>query len=182
MTELKTLIQTPDGQFFDTKAEALDHMRRPKILAALKTVTEGNQELTDWLLDNQEQVEMAFEVGTIKRVSKSEKKKLDKALNSLRDDFAEDKKLTFLVENVEAIRSSFRWPKVNRMTPEQKKTAARNTLVAATKGNEAVADWILANEEAIVEAYKAGIEKREMPQKTLDALAAYRAKLAAEAS
>jgi hypothetical protein len=179
MTELKVLIQTPDGQFFDTKAEAVDHMRRPKILAALKSVTDGNQELTDWLVDNRETVEMAFEIGTIKRVSKGEKKKLDKALDFLRDEHAEDKKLAFLVENVEAIRSSFRWPKVNRMSPEQKKTAARNSLVAATDGNEEVADWILKNEEAILEAYKAGIEKREMPQKTLDALAAYRAKLAA---
>jgi hypothetical protein len=182
MSELKTLIQTPDGQFFETKAEALDHMRRPKILTALKKLTNNNQELTTWLLENQEQVEMAFEIGTIKRVSKSEKKKLDKALNILRDEFAEEKKLAFLVENVEAIRASFRWPKVNRMTPEQKKTAARNTLVAATDGNETVADWILEHEEALVEAYKAGIEKREMPQKTLDALAAYRAKVAAEAS
>jgi hypothetical protein len=33
--ELRSVIVTPDGKQFDTKAEAMDYMRRPKILAAL---------------------------------------------------------------------------------------------------------------------------------------------------
>ena len=33
--ELRQVFTTPDGAQFDTKAEAMDFLRRPKILAAL---------------------------------------------------------------------------------------------------------------------------------------------------
>ena len=59
--EFKQVFTTPDGKQFDTKAEALDHLRRPKILEAMTKATSGNKELADWLVEHQEQVEMAFE-------------------------------------------------------------------------------------------------------------------------
>lgn len=169
-----------NGQFFDTKAEAQDFLRRPKIKTALLAVTAGKAELTDWLIDNRETVEMSFEVGTIRRVTKSEKKKLEKALEALVEGFSHEPKLSFLVDNVGAIKESFRWPSVTRMSEEAKVTAARNSLVAATEGREDVAEWIIANKEAILAAYAAGIEKREVSPKATEGLNAYRAKKAAE--
>ena len=178
MTELRQVFTTPDGQTFDTKKEALDHLRKPKIKAAMSKVTGGNAELTDWLVDHQESVEMAFETGTIKRVTKSEHNKLAKALEAIAE--AGDPKFAFVVDNKGAILDSFRWPSVKRMDEQEKAVAAKNTLVAASEGNEELADWVLANKDAILEAYQAGVEKRQVNPKAAEALAAYRAKKAAE--
>ena len=165
---------------FESKAEAADYLRRPKVLEALNKLTEGNAELNTWLFDNRESVEMAFETGTIKRVTKQEAKKLGEALDYIANTLAGDKKAAFVVENIAAVKDSFRWPTVKRMTDEEKATAARNSLVATTGGQEDLADWILANKDAILEAFQAGVVKRAMPQSTLDNLAAWRAKQAAE--
>lgn len=178
--ELRSVIVTPDGKQFDTKAEALDYLRRPKILAALGKLEGVSQELSNWLLDNREQVEMAFETGTIRRVSKSEMKKLKDAMDHIKTLLANDKKAAFVVENADAVIDSFRWPSVKRMDEAEKATAARNTLVAASNGNESLADWIVANKAAILEAYEAGVEKRAVNPKAQEALAAYRAEKAKE--
>ena len=66
------------------------------------------------------------------------------------------------------------------MDDAEKATAAKNTLVAASEGNEELADWVLANKDAVLEAYEAGKEKRQVNPKAAEALAAYRAKKAAE--
>jgi len=178
-TEIRQVYEV-NGQKFDTKAEAQDFLRTPKIRTALLAVTAGKTELADWLLENRESVEMSFEVGKIRRVTKSEKKKLEKAVDALVESFSHEPKIAFLVENAEAIKSSFSWPGVKRMTEEEKNTAARNSLVAATEGREDVAEWIIANKEALLAAYAAGIEKREVSPKATEGLAAYRAKMAAK--
>ena len=178
--ELKQVFTTPDGKQFDTKAEALDYLRRPKILEAMTKATGGNKELADWLVEHEEQVEMAFETGTIRRVSKSESKKLKAALDHIAEVLKDDKKAAFVVDNVASIADSFRWPSVKRMDDAEKATAAKNTLVAASEGNEELADWVLANKDAVLEAYEAGKEKRQVNPKAAEALAAYRAKKAAE--
>jgi len=175
MSELKQVFTTPDGKMFDTKKEALDYLRRPKITVELLKITKNNQELTNWLVENQEQVEVAFETGTIRRVTKGEQKKLDKALEALKE--IDDPRIAFLKDNVEAISESFRWPSVKRMDEAEKATAAKNTLVALA-GREDVADWILANKDAVLAAYEAGVEKRAVSPKATEALAAYRAKMA----
>jgi dsDNA-binding SOS-regulon protein len=175
--EIKQVF-TVNGINFDSKAEATNYLRRPKIEAALtKLVGSDNKSLTDWLVDNQEQVEIAFDSGTVKRVTKSESAKLAKALEAIVD--SGDKSFAFIIENVDAIKDSFRWPSVKRMTDEEKVIAARNTLVAAS-GNEELAEWIIANKDAVVEAYQAGIVKREVSPKASEALAKYRAEKAAE--
>lgn len=178
MDQLRQVFIGPDGKTFDTRKEALDHLRRPKVEAALKKFTNSNVELVSWLLENQEVVESAFETGTICRVTKSERNKLSKALESIKE--AGNPKASFVVENSAAILSSFRWPSVLRMTDEQKGVAARETLVAASEGNNELADYILANRDGILEAYQSGVEKRQINPKAQEALAAYRAKKVAE--
>jgi hypothetical protein len=66
------------------------------------------------------------------------------------------------------------------MDEAEKATAARNTLVAASEGNESLADWIVANKASILEAYEAGVEKRQVNPKAQETLAAYRAEKAKE--
>jgi hypothetical protein len=142
-------------------------------------VTGGNAELSDWLIENQEKVEVAFETGTIRRVTKSEHNKLSKALDALKE-IQGNSKIAFLQENAGAILDSFRWPSVKRMDEAEKATAARNTLVAASEGNEKLAEWVLGNKDAILAAYEAGIEKKQINAKAQEGLAAYRAKMAAQ--
>jgi hypothetical protein len=89
-------------------------------------------------------------------------------------------KIAFLQENAGAILDSFRWPSVKRMDEAEKATAARNTLVAASEGNEKLAEWVLGNKDAILAAYEAGIEKKQINAKAQEGLAAYRAKMAAQ--
>lgn len=168
---------TADGKAFDSKKEALDHMRKPKIKEALSKIT-SNTELVDWLLDNQESVEMAFEVGVIKRVSKQDHVKLQKALDHLKT--LTDSKLSFLQDNASAILDSFRWPSVKRMDEAEKTTAARNSLIASTEGNEELATWIIANKDAVMNAYEAGKEKKPINEAAAKGLAEYRARKAAE--
>ena len=181
LDQIKQVFTLPGvDRTFESKAEAADYLRRPKVLEALNKLTEGNAELNTWLFDNRESVEMAFETGTIKRVTKQEAKKLGEALDYIANTLAGDKKAAFVVENIAAVKDSFRWPTVKRMTDEEKATAARNSLVATTGGQEDQAVWILANKDANLEAFQAGVVKRAMPQSTLDNLAAWRAKQAAE--
>lgn len=176
--ELRQVYTTEDGKVFDNKKDAMDYLRRPKIEAALITLTGGNKELTSWLLENQEAVEVAFETGTIKRVTKSEKNKLKKALEAVAE--ANEPKFAFVADNVQAIVDSFRWPSVRRMDPEEKAAAARKSLLEASEGNEELADWVLAHKDALIEAYQAGVEKRTISPKAAQGLAEYRAKKAAE--
>jgi hypothetical protein len=178
--QLKQVFTTPDGKQFDTKKEALDYLRLPKVREALMKVTGKNEQLVEWLIAHQETVEVAFEVGTIRRVTKSEGNKLKKAVEALKEVGPQHPKLAFLVEHADAIVDSFRWPSVKRMTDEEKATAARNTLVAASEGNEDLATWVIDHKDAILEAFEAGVEKRTVNPKAQEALAAYRAKKAQE--
>lgn len=175
---VQKFVLTVDGKdlVFDTRAEAQDYLRRPKIKAALANVTGGNAELSDWLIAHQEKVEAAFESGTIRRVTKSEHNKLAKALEELKEKLPKN----FVSENAGAVLDSFRWPAVKRMSEEEKATLAKNTLVVTAEGNAELADWIIAHKDAILEAYQAGVEKRQVNPKAAEALAAYRAKKAAE--
>jgi len=177
--EIMQTFRTPDGKFFDTKAEAQAHIRRPKVLAALLKLTDGKEDLANWLIENQEPVEVSFEVGTIRRVTKAERKKLEKAIEELKTQTG-NPKLAFLVEHADVIGEVFRWPTVKRMTDAEKATVAKNTLMAASGNNAELSDWVIANKDGILAAYDAGIEKREVNPKAQEALAAYRAKKAQE--
>jgi hypothetical protein len=166
-----------DGKIFSSKKEADDYLMRPRIVEAMNAVTENNDELTQWLVDNQEDVEASFYHGTIRRVKNSERKKLEAALEYLSQ--MDEPKLKFLIDNTEAISESFRWPKVRRMTDEEKAIASKNSLLAMTEDEE-LADWIVEHKERILEAYAEGKPKREVSEKAQNALAEWRAKKAAE--
>jgi len=170
--QLKQVFVTPDNVQHESKAAANDHLRKPKIHAALMVATDNNQGLSDWLVANVETVVDAFETGTIKRVTKSEGTKLDKALAAIAESNNPDFK--FVTDNLQAVRDSFRWPSVKRMTEEEKATQAMNTLKAASDGNEKLAGWVIANQDAILEAFGAGKVKRVVSPKATEALAAYR--------
>lgn len=184
---LKQVIMTEDGQQFDTKAEALDYLRRPKIMSALMKLTGDNDGLSTWLIDNQDTVEDAFDTGTIKRVTKSERNKLTKAVEAAVEAHAGgNKALAFIADNAEAIVETFRWPTVKRMNDEEKAVAAKSTLLLASvsedapEGNEELADWAIANKDAILECFESGKIKRKVSPAATEALTAYREKKAAE--
>lgn len=150
-----------DGKVFDTAAEAREYMRMPQIKAAISALVKGDVNFSTFLLENQEEIEKAFEVGVIARVTKSERTKLNKALDHVVATLANDSKAKFVVDNAEAIRSSFRWPAVKRLKDEEK-TAA--TLESLTKlADENVAKWLVTNKDGLMAAYQAGIEKRAAP-------------------
>jgi hypothetical protein len=180
--ELATVIVTPDGQQFATKAEAMEHLRAPQIRDALLTATGNNADLADWLVKCKESVTSAFDTGTIRRVSKADKKKLDSSIEALVaiDDVLLKSALGFLIDNSDAVADSFRWPAVRRMTEEEKAFAAMNTLTAAADGNETLAQWVLDNKDSILAAYEAGKVKRKVSPKATEGLAAYRAEKALE--
>jgi hypothetical protein len=173
-----TNVFSVGGRTFATKAEAMAFIRRPKILNALKLITKGKEDLANFLIDNQEGIEIAFETGTIKRVTKSEAGRLAKALAAVVE--ANDPHAKFIIDNAAAIQESFRWPSVKRMNPEEKLAAAQLSLMALTENNEGLTNWIITNKEAIIEAYTAGVEKRQISDKATEALAAYREKKAQE--
>ncbi len=173
----KIIVKGPDGKEhqFDTKQEAVDFLRRPKVEEALKAVTGGNAELTTWLMDNQEGIEMAFETGTVRRVTKQEHKKMGLALDFIAEQMKDQKGAAFAVENIAAIKDSFRWPSVKRLKPEEKTTAIRNGLVALSNGNAKLAQWVIDNQEKVMEAFEAGKVKREVHPAAAEALATWRA-------
>ena len=167
-----------DGKIFDTQAEAADYMRRPKVIAALDQITKGNTELNDWLYNHQETLEQIFDCGTIKRVTKAEKKALDKALEAIVA--SGDKAFAFVIENSSAISESFRWPSVKRMDDAEKETVIKANLMSETEDDADLTQYIMDHKVEIFAAYKAGKVVREVSQKALDGLAAFREKKARE--
>ena len=179
MTELKQVFTTPCGAQFDTKAEALDFLRKPKVMSALVALTANNEELADFLFEQREGLAAAFETGIIRRVTKAEHNKLDKALEALLK-IEDNKDLKFLQENAAVVKESFRWPTVKRLSPEEKAEAAKAQIITITEGNAELADWIVENKDGLLEAFEAGKEKRQVSDKAKSALEEYRAKKAAE--
>jgi hypothetical protein len=177
MSDFKKVIITPDGRQFNTEAEAKEHLRAPKIIEAMKVVCGGNADLANWLVSNEDVVLNAFDTGTIKRVTKAEKRALDACVDAVvvaYNDGLGNIDLAFLAKAPDAIKESFRWPAVKRMDATEKALAARNSLIAASGGNEELSDWIIATKDAILMAYKAGIVKREVTPQAAEGLEAYR--------
>jgi hypothetical protein len=175
---LKAGFQTPDGKIFDTKAEALDYLRRPQQEAALNKVTGNNAELTAWLIENEDSIGGTFESTKIRRVTKSEQKQLDKALEAIKA--SGEKAYSFIIDHMEAVSSSFRWPSVKRGTEEEQAATIKAGFMAMTENNEELVDWIVANKDAILEAFQAGIIKKQVDPKAAAGLQAFRERRAAE--
>jgi len=179
MSELKQVYQVGE-RTFDSKAEAENFIRRPKIQGALNGFIKGNEGLVNWLIEHQEEVEDALDTGTIRRVTKADRKALGIALDQVVAEHKGDSKLKFLFENAEAIKEGFRWPAVKRLNAEEKAAAAREALTLASEGNEKLANFVVENKDQILEAYQAGVVKREVTPQAAAGLSAYRERMAAE--
>jgi len=170
--ELKNAVITPDGKIFETKKEAQDYLRRPKIKEALKSVTEGNDELADWIIENSSEFEDALDTGTIRRVTKSDRSKYEKALDHAAA--LNDPKLAFLVENKADLVKGLRWPTVTRVKGDEKEAAIKAALMELTENNEEVVDFLISKSTDITEALKAGTVKREFNPKAAEGLNRWR--------
>jgi len=177
MTEIKQAFIV-DGKTFDTKADAIRFIREPKVKAAIAALVPDNTELQVWLFENQEVVENAFETGTSRRVTKAEAKSLATALDAV--EATADSRFEFLAEHKAAIISCFKWPTVKKMSDAEKALQCRNTIQSAEGGSEELANWAIANRDAILEAYVAGIEKRKVSDKASKGLLTYRTAKALE--
>jgi len=171
--ELKTAVITPDGKIFESKKEAQDYLRRPKIKEALQSVTEGNDELSDWIIENTDELEGAFQTGTIRRVTKNDRTKYEKALEHAAT--LNDPKLAFLVENKTDLVNGLRWPSVTRIKADEKEAAIKAELMALTEQNEEIVDFLIDKRAKIFEALEAGKVKKEINPKATEGLAKWRA-------
>lgn len=176
--QIKQTFQTPDGQTFNTKAEAERHMRKDAIMAALLAVAGGDRDLAKALYDKEEELNEAFDTGTVRMVTKAERKQLDKALEALVA--AKAPGTEFLVNNVEAVKQSFRWPKQTRLTAEEKVAAQHKALTEIFDGREDAAGWVVQEKDKIMAAFKAGQPERKVPEKAAEGLALWQAMKAAE--
>ena len=176
--QLSQKFVTEDGKQFDTRQEAVDYLRRPHMTKAFNSLNNDNGDLTNWLIENQENIESIFESTKVQRVTKSEKKQLEKALEAIKA--SEDKQFDFVIKNADAILNSFRWPAVKRANEEEQNAIILAKFLELTSKNEELSNWLLTNKDAILDGYEAGVVKREINPKATEALAQYRAKKAAE--
>lgn len=179
-TEIKSGFMAPDGQWFATKGEAVDHLRKPLVRAELMKVSDNQAELVDWLIANEEKLADAYDTGTIRRVSKQEAKALKSALEYIAEKMAGDVKAKFVVENATAIQETFKWPGQKRIAPEDKAAAVETAFLELTGDDAELTKWLIASKEQLDVAFSAGVVKREVSQLTLDKLAEARAKMAAD--
>lgn len=173
-TEIKQVYAAPDGTQFATKREAQDYMRRPKIRAAFMELTNANEDLSDWLVEKQEDIESTFSVGQIRRVTKTDRNKLSSAFEYVLEKLGDDAKVRFIKEHGEDIVEGFKWPSVKRMDDGEKEAAMKAELVELADGNEEVADFIITNREKVEEAYDAGKVKRTINPAAQEGLAKWR--------
>lgn len=165
-----------DGKIFNSKAEAEEYIRGPKVEEALNILTGKNKEMVSWLVAKKDEILDIYESGRIKRVTKAERKQLSKALTAAVDLPA----CAFLKDNFDAVVDSFRWPSVKRGTPEEQAEQIRKNFDDLTEGNADLVKWLLSNKEQLLASYEAGKEKRQVSEKAAAGLAAYRAKKEAE--
>ena len=183
MTQIaqKIVVELEDGSYkmFDTKAEAVDFLRRPQQMKALRAFIDQD-ELASWIVDVQDELADAFEAAKVKRVTKQEKKELEKALEALAAAEAGNKAYKFIIDNAKVIADSFRWPSVKRGDEAEQKAQIVAAVAAVAGGDEELANWLVESKDQILEALEAGKVKREMNPKAMEGLARHRAELAAK--
>ena len=173
-------VWTDGVNTFESKQELIDHVRKPLVLEALTAISGSNADVAAFLLSAKEAILSVFEIGGIKRVTKSEHAKLAKALEYVAETLKDDPKAAFLLDNIGAVKSSFKWPTQTRMKEDEIATAAKNSLLALEGVTEELAAWVLNSKEAILEAYKAGLPKQTINEAAAAGLARYQAQKRAE--
>lgn len=180
---MSQFVKLPDGTIVEaqviTKTEANNIKRMPMVLKALTTVCGNDKDVAKFLADNMEDVIGAFDAGKIRRVSKSDKRKVRQAIEAAVKATEGMASAKFLADNAEHIIESFRWPSVKKMTPEEQAAEVVKALAELADNNTDLANWIVANKVAIFAAFDTGVEKRQPPAGNGDALAEYRAAKAA---
>jgi dsDNA-binding SOS-regulon protein len=159
MTEIayKQAYVTADGKVFETKRELNDYMRKPMIKAAFTEVTGGegkNPDLVEWLVENEDLVNKAFDAGKIKQFSDEERTQATEQFKSLVATAVDNPEYKFLVDHVDQLVVKFTPQK--RLTPEEKVEAGREMIKAATSGNDELANWVFENREEVIKCYKSG--------------------------
>lgn len=169
MSELKQgfIVETPEGlKVFETKSEAKEFIRTPLVLKALKVLSK-DADTAAWLLEHKEDILSAFEGGKLRRVTKSERKSLEKALDAVTTGFLHN----YAAEILE----SFKWPTQSRVKKEDQAAEVQTQLMSLTDENVEMTKWLTEHQDALTAAYETGIEKREVSPKATAALEAYRA-------
>jgi len=176
----KPVFQSNDGKIFDTKAELVDYYRLPKVKAAFMVLAENDVELTTWLMANEDIIKSAFDTGTIRRITKADSKKIDKALDVIDDLYAtgNHKELAFLSEKRADLELKYKTQP--RLKDEQKAKQAKDTLEVAAGETEGLADWCIDNRDAVLAAFEAGKIKRPVSPVASNALTEFRLKKAAD--
>jgi len=181
MSEVKQQWLSDDKTPFNTKAEAEQHNRLPVIMNDLIVVADGQEKLAKWILDCQKHIKELFALGKVKRVTKSDRNRLQRGLKKL-SEIHEDRGMgvdvAWIVENSEALVKGFKWPGQKRLKDEELQEALQEKASELTNGDQELATWIIASKDAILKAYEAGKPKREISEKAVQGLAAYRAKMA----
>ena len=176
--QFKTLVQTPDGVIHESKEAAQRHMRAPAIKAALLAVAGGQRELADKLFENEENLVEALDAGTLRMVTKAERKELAAALEIVVA--AKLPKTDFIIKHSADILAAFRWPAQKRLTPEEKVVAQLAAVSEIFDGREDVAGWVVQEKDKILAAFKAGQPERKLPASANEGLALYQAMKTAE--
>ena len=153
---------------FDTQADAKDFLRNPLVLKALKGLVKDN-DTAAWLMNEKDGILAALESGKVRRVTKAERKELEKALDNVKSGFLHD--------HAQAILDSFKWPAVARPKgeTEEAKAAAQEaeiiqSLMGLTEDDEKMAKWISEHADALRMAYDTGKEVREVSEKAKAAI------------
>jgi len=178
-TALKQGFVTEDGQVFTNRNDALEHIRKPQVMSVLTVLCNKDADLASFLYEKREDIAAAYDTGKIPRVTKSQRKALEKALEYAVS--LNDPKLEFINKHYEDISASFRWPTVSRLKPEEHAGAIQEALAKLVDGNTELAVWIINNKDQLLAAYETGVEKREVNPKAMEKLAEYRAQRAADA-
>ena len=178
MNKVAVELENGEIKLFDSKQEAIDFLRRPAQTKALSAFIADNAELVDWIIEVQDQLTEAFESTKVRRVTKSEKASLEKALEAVAKE--DNKAFKFLVENAKDIVASFKWPKVARGTEEEQAAALLKSVSEVTQGDSELAEWLIQGREQILEALEAGKVKREVNPAAAEGLARWRAEQAAK--
>lgn len=180
-TKIALQLDSGEVKLFDTRAEATAYVQRPQQRVALGAFVEST-ELVEWLLDNRDEIEGTFDSAKIRRVTKSERNQLAKALEAIAK--ADDKSFNFVVENRESVLNSFRWPAVKRVSEEEQTEIVRANMLQVCGGDTPesleLTNFLIANKEALLAGYEAGAIKREVSPKAIAGLAAYRERVANE--
>lgn len=177
MSKFAQVFQTEDGVVHATKALAERHTRKPLIMAALLALCGGQKDLADAIYNKEEELQQAFESGKVRFVSKAERAELAKSLAAAKAVLPAD---NFLVKYSEEIEGSFKWPTAKRATEEEQKAAAFEAVDALFERAEGVAAWIVNEKDRILDAFKAGVEKRVVTDQAKQGLALYRAMMDAK--